>query len=161
MLSIALIRFEFNVTKWPPNDPKRTSSDLLWKHNFVTKSHFGDESFVSFLGCFRTYYVPFHIFWGEDGLITLIRFEFWATNELHLTSKWPQVTYSDLKAQLFNQHITCLWFLGMLSWLNLYYLSLESQKDFQMTSIDPNWPEYMKFLTNHTLGHICSKSRKK
>ena len=37
--SIALIRFELNVTKWPPNDLKWPI--VNWKYNFSNKSHFG------------------------------------------------------------------------------------------------------------------------
>ena len=120
--SIVPVRFEFRVTKWPPNDLKWPI--VTCKHNFVTQSHFG--------AC----YMSFHRFFFNAESIVPIIFEFWVT-------KWPP---NDLKGPILtSHHLRSFW--GHLVTWNLKLISpIESafQNTYEKTYGMPEreiWPK--------------------
>ena len=139
--SIAIIRFEFQVTKWPPNDLKWPI--LTWKHNFLTKSHFGACN-MSLIG----------FFWRLSRLrLSDLRFE--SPNYLNMTSSdpyWPQ----DISPNLTLGHVICLFIVFFLTLSRLHLISSKFRvskwppSDLQMTSSDPYSPQNKPFSPNLT-----------
>ena len=113
------VRFEFRVTKWPPNDLKWPI--VTCKHNFVTQSHFG--------AC----YMSFHRFFFNAESIVPIIFEFWVTKWPPNDLKWPILT---------SHHLRSFW--GHLVTWNLSAIESAFQNTYEKTCGKPKreiWPK--------------------
>ena len=133
------------TSKWPLNDLKWPI--VTWKHNFLTKSHFGACN------------MSFHRFLWTPSRLRISDLSFESLNDLQMTSKWPQVTHKDLKTTFLPNltlgHVLYFHrFFSTLSRLRLSALSFKSSNDLQFTSSDPYWTPNITFVLNLTFGHV-------
>ena len=149
---IALIRFNFQVSKWPPNDlkwPIRT-----WKHNFLTKSHLGACN------------ISLNRFLWTPSRLPISDLSSESLNDLQMTSKWPKLPIRTWKHNFLTKshfwafNMSFHRFLWTLSRLRLSDLSFESPNDLQMTSKWPTVTSKQNFFAKSHFGacymSLCS-----
>ena len=127
------VRFEFRVTKWPPNDlkwPIRT-----WKHNFLTKSPFG--------AC----HMSFHRYFGTLTRLRLSDLSSETPNDLKMTSQ--QVTIGHLRS--FGGH-----FVSRNSNLTGTIDSVLKKTYEKNIWHAPKWDLVRKLRLQVTIGHLRS-----
>ena len=141
------------TSKWPLNDlkwPIRT-----WKHNFLTKSHFG--------AC----YMSFHRFLWMPSRLRLSDLSFESPNDLRMTSsnqQWPQnKTFSP---NLTLGHAICLYLVFLVRWIDcahkIWVLSHQMTSKWLLNDLKwPIWTWKHNFFTKSHSGDSKLKSHKR